>query len=151
VNFLDPLEEKIRDGLADLIEQVEHELRKLARERDRVENSIAELEAKRRAWAHALEATSGSIGSTPGSARDRLPTKRQAVLALLSEDTSKTWRLLEIRRELIRRGWMTETRRSQHALEVAVRAMEDRGELTRPTTGCYRISEPGTGQERLVA
>jgi hypothetical protein len=149
---MEALESDLRDGLKRLVERADAKLADLEREQSRLEEAIAVLEAKRQTWAAALAATASSDSPLANAleATARMPTKRQAVLALLSEDPEQPRQLVEIRRELIRRGWMTETRKSHHALEVAVRAMEDRGELLRPRKGVYVI-RPSANQVYLVA
>jgi hypothetical protein len=69
------------------------------------------------------------------------PPKPQAVLTFLREYPDQSFRLVEIRRELIARGMMADTKAHVHALEVAVRMMEKRGEVTRPRKGIYKLAD----------
>jgi hypothetical protein len=150
---MEALESDLRDGLKRLVERADSNLADMERERRRLDEAIAVLEAKRQTWVAAIAATARSDSAIANALETtaRMPTKRQAVLALLSEDPERPRQLVEIRRELIKRGWMTETRKSHHALEVAVRAMEDRGELLRPRKGVYLLRPPAGEQVYLVA
>ena len=72
-------------------------------------------------------------------------TKREAVLAFLSEAPDLELKLVEIRRALIGRGWLTHGPGSIHALEVAVAGMAERGEIQGVRKGHYRLRTEAPG------
>jgi hypothetical protein len=143
---VEALEARIGDGLAELITAAERELAELHRQRGKLDEQIASYGRKLRTW----ESVRGSLGTKPRRLQvvaDNEPTKREAVLAYLAEQPEAAFRLVEIRKGLIARGWMTSERRAIHALEVAVSGMADRGEIHRVRKGIYRlrIGKGGSG------
>jgi hypothetical protein len=63
-----------------------------------------------------------------------------AVLRFLSETTGRAWRLADLKAALIGRGWLEDSDRARHALQVTVLAMAKRGELEKPRTGYYSLA-----------
>jgi hypothetical protein len=135
---LDSLEAQVDDGLGQLIQAARGELAALERQREDLEKEIAAQARRLRAW----ETARRTLGRQPAQLRavdSEPPTKREAVLALLSQFPSDEFKLIEIRRALIERGWMTHAQ--AHALEVAVIEMARRGEIHRVRKGYY-VFEP---------
>jgi hypothetical protein len=79
------------------------------------------------------------------------PTKPSAVLSLLKQHPNRSFRLIDIRRELIRQGAMEGNERDIHALEVAIRALDQRGVVERVRRGTYRLARLSTAPERTKA
>jgi hypothetical protein len=75
------------------------------------------------------------------------PTKPSAVVSLLKQYPNRSFRLIDIRRELIRQGAMDCNAREIHALEVAVRALDQRGVIERIRRGTYRLAKLGLTAE----
>lgn len=146
VASLELLETRVEDGLGTLIDAARREVEELHRQREQLDREITDKVRKLRAWEYARDSLTrpraGSLVAVP----DELPTKREAVLAFLGEHPDEDFKLIQIRRGLIARGWMAGDAASIHALEVAVRTMEQRGELRRPRKGIYtmrpRAEEP---------
>jgi hypothetical protein len=82
-------------------------------------------------------AAGGRVGGKP------YPAKRLAVLRLLSESPGRALRLSDIRSALVHRGWLEDSDKARHALQVALLGMAKRGELEKPRTGFYRMATDG--------
>jgi hypothetical protein len=133
------LESFVDDGLSKLISAGRADLVDLERRRAGIDREISALARRLRTWESAQRSLVGRTGHLR-LASDQLPTKREAVLALLGESPESEMKLVEIRHALISRGWMTEDHSSSHALEVAVIGMAKRGELRRVRKGYYVLS-----------
>jgi hypothetical protein len=138
------LEAQVEDRLSALIEHTGAEIEQLKRTRVAVEKKIRLLARRRQLYEATLHALSPHSDEHTGEwalrlVPDQLPTKPRAVLAFLSEHPDQDFRLIEIRHALIARGWMGDDKQSAHALEVAVRMLQTRGEIERPRRGVYRI------------
>jgi hypothetical protein len=134
------LEAQMGDGLGALIEATERELAELHRRRDSIDREIGLYARKLRMY----EGVRRSLdGNEPAHlrlvTREVPPTKREAVLAFLTERPDEHFKLIEIRQGLIERGWMTSDKRGIHALEVAVTNMAARGEVHRVRKGIYAL------------
>lgn len=130
------LEAQADDALGQLIDGARARLTGLQEDRDRLDSLIAAESRKIRAWEQARVSITDQgppLRIVPG----QLPTKREAVLELLGEYPDSDFKLIEIRRALIDRGLMTNSQ--AHALEVAVREMERRGEIRRVRKGIYTL------------
>ncbi len=136
---LELLEAQVEDGLGALIGEAERRLTELRTLRAKVELEISVTEAKLGVWHAARRSLNGErhLAAVPR-------TKREAVLRLLGEHPFESFRLVAIREMLVERGWMVNDKNGRHALEVAVRNMEKRGELTRVETGVYKLVPPTT-------
>jgi hypothetical protein len=141
---LAPLEAQANDALAQLIEAGRRRLASLQSERDELDRQIAIEGRKVQAWEHARR----SLAYPPPPLRvvaGQMPTKREAVLSFLAENPDSEFKLVEIRRGLIERGAMTNEQ--AHALEVAVRDMESRGEIRRVRKGIYTLRPRIEGED----
>jgi hypothetical protein len=130
------LEAHADDALGQLIEAGRRRLSDLQLKRDELDREIASEGSRLRAWEHARRSLTDSpvpLRVVPG----QQPTKREAALAFLAEHPDSEFKLIEIRRALIERGAMTNDQ--AHALEVAVREMEARGEIRRVRKGIYTL------------
>jgi hypothetical protein len=136
------LADVVDDGLVRLIEAGRAELAELERRRSAIEVEIASRMRSLKAWESAQRSLAPRTQSLHLTSSAQHPTKREAVLALLSESSSEI-KLADIRRALIERGWMSDDRKSIHALEVAAIAMAERGELRRPRKGFYALATIG--------
>ena len=136
---LDVLEAQVGDGLGQLIAATQRTLAELERRRQEIDAEIAAHGRKLRTWQNVR----GSLGYDKGRqlrlVRDAPPTKREAVLGFLSDYPEGDFKLVEIRRALIERGWMTGEKNDIHALEVAVIGMAERGEIHRIRKGIYTL------------
>lgn len=123
------------------IEAVRQELAALQQQKGSIEAAIRALNARLALWEAARRAADEAgadwhvLVSSEG--RASYPTKREAVLALLSEAPHAEWRLRDIRQELVSRGWLSYDRKAAHALEVAATMMAKRGEIHRVRKGIY--------------
>jgi hypothetical protein len=150
---LDDLEARVGDHLGGLIEGTRRKLTELQRKREELDKEISAYARKLRAYEgfqRSLDPQAPHLRLVGG---DTPPTKREAVLGFLSEDPEGHFKLIEIRRGLLERGWMSSDKRSIHALEVAVIEMERRGEIRRVRKGVYTLrpraedewTDPGIG------
>src|SRR5215208_5261626 len=118
---LHALEEQVADRTADLVRALDREIELLRDRRDRLSREITDLVNKRRLYsAHA-----SGTGRMPRGLRR--VSKPDGILAILREVAPRAMPLREIHEEMVRRGWSIDTRRERHALEVAVRALDNRG------------------------
>jgi hypothetical protein len=145
------LEAQVEDGLGELIAATRLKLTTLQRERDSILREIATYEAKLRVWDATRHSLSGSSGSLHAVTEGRLPTKPEAVLALLGEQPRARFRLAEIRDALIERGWMENTRQARHALEVAALNLAKRGAIQRIQKGVYWLGTPNGAPRQGLA
>jgi hypothetical protein len=97
------------------------------------------------------EAALMDAGSHPGARqRPQHPPKRMAVLRFLSETPGRAWRLADIKVALTKRGWLEDSDRARHALQVTVLGMAKRGEIEKPRTGFYRLATDGSADEATI-
>jgi len=140
---LEVLETEVGERLESLIEAAKFQLAELERDRTQLDGRIDTTVCRLRAW-EAAHRTLGQGSALPSVTR--VPhTKREAALLLLAERPDQELRLVEIRRALIERGWMTNAQ--AHALEVAVAEMAARGEITRVRKGVYSLQASGARSE----
>jgi hypothetical protein len=86
--------------------------------------------------------TSSPTQSPPASPADGArPTRADALLRLLGEDPDRTWKLSELRDELIARGWLEDTREASASLQVTASKLTRAGRIERPEAGHYRAGE----------
>jgi hypothetical protein len=78
----------------------------------------------------------------PAVSADR-PTRADALLRLLAEDPDRTWKLSDLRVELVARGWLEDTREASASLQVTASKLTRAGRIARPGAGRYRAAEPG--------
>ena len=133
---LETLEAEVDHGLGALIVAAKAELSELERQRSQLDEKIAAHTRRIRTW----ETTQRTLRQQPPRLRalESAPaTKRDAVLAFLADYPDDEFKLIDIRRALIERGWMTNAQ--SHALEVAVVGMAQRGEIQRVRKGIYTL------------
>ena len=140
---LEVLETEVGERLESLIEAAKFQLAELERDRTQLDGRIDTTLRRLRAW----EAAYRTLGQGSGlpSVTCVPHTKREAALLLLAERPDQELRLVEIRRALIERGWMTNAQ--AHALEVAVAEMAARGEIARVRKGVYSLQASGARAE----
>jgi hypothetical protein len=112
-----------------VLAEIEHELVAARRQRDALNNRIRELARKR------LRYLDDPRASALASAA--VPPKPVALVGFLREHHGEVFKLVEVRRALIARGWMRDEPRDRHALEVAALALAERGEIRRVRRGVY--------------
>jgi hypothetical protein len=155
-----PIESATQDALLTWIEafptkELETRLTTLLKLRRQLDMEIRFLQAQVLRYRQYLEDLrpdtaqpdqSGAEGETRAATTtdQRHPPKRMAVLRLLSETPGRTWRLADIRKTLVERGWLEDSDRARHALQVALLGMAKRGELEKPRTGFYRLATDET-------
>ena len=109
-------------------------------------------------WEKFQGVLSGSLASstsmTPVSENGQYPHKREAVLKVLGAEPLRTFKLEEIRQEMVDRGWLPDDDAGTHALQVYISNMAKRNEVERPRKGFYRYKLPtfqamtlGVGQD----
>lgn len=64
------------------------------------------------------------------------PRGRDAVIAVMSERPGKTWKVIELKRELLRRGWAP----SPKAVEANLKRMRGLGDVVCPRYGYYKLN-----------
>jgi hypothetical protein len=136
---LEVLETEVDERLTSLIEAAKRQLADLERDRTQLDRRIDTTLRQLRAGQTALRAL--GRGSASPSVALVPHTKRDAVLLFLAEHPFEELRLVEIRRALIERGWMTAAH--VHALEVAITGMAARGEVARVRKGVYSLQAHG--------
>src|SRR4051812_26490676 len=65
------------------------------------------------------------------------PRGRDAVLTIMRERSSRTWKVIELKREMLRRGWAP----SPKAVEATLKRMRDLGDVTCPRYGYYALAD----------
>jgi hypothetical protein len=75
---------------------------------------------------------------------DGSPRGREAVRRVMAEHPRRTWKQVEIFRELKKRGWI-ESGASPAAARVATRRLVTAGGAEKVGVGLYRYKEPDTG------
>ena len=65
------------------------------------------------------------------------PRGREAIRRLMSEEPDRVWKVVELKREVLLRGWAP----SPKAVEGTVRRMDRLGELERSSYGHYRMRQ----------
>ena len=93
-------------------------------------------------------AQTGTVGARP-DASPAYPPKRLAVTRLLAERPSYSWKLSEIRDALVERGWLEDSEKARHALQVVILKMAKSGEVGKPDTGIYTYRPRGSQQVTL--
>lgn len=73
--------------------------------------------------------------------------KRKAVLRLLAEDPGRAWKQSAIKDELVRRGWLDDSKAAAHSLGVTLSKTRERGDIERPKYAHYRITARGMAVE----
>jgi hypothetical protein len=137
---LEVLEAQVGDGLGSLIAATETELAALQGRREEIEREISEYARKLRMYRGLRQSLDGTDTSHLRLVtKEAPPTKREAVLAFMTEHSQGHFKLVEIRQGLLDSGWMTNDKRSIHALEVAVIGMARRGEIHRVQKGTYSL------------
>ncbi len=136
---LEVLETEVDERLESLIEAAKRQVAELERDRTQLDRRIDTTLRRLRAW----ETAHRTLGrGSASSLVARVPhTKREAALLFLAEHPHEELRLVEIRRALIERGWMTDAQ--AHALEVAITGMAARGEIARLRKGVYSLQAQG--------
>ncbi len=136
----DRINDAARDWLRSFpIDEVKRQIADLEREQEGIAEAIAGLRRRLTMWSALSEFTSMESADTPRSGVGQVPSKRDALLALLAEAQGQPSRLVEMREEMIARGWLARTPQAIHALEVAATTLAQRGEVERVKKGVYRL------------
>ena len=67
---------------------------------------------------------------------ERGPRGREAVLRIMSESPGRVWKVIELKREILGRGWAP----SPKAVEANLKRMRQMGEVVCPRYGFYRLA-----------
>jgi hypothetical protein len=70
------------------------------------------------------------------------PRGRRAVLRLMAEDPNRDWKVVELKTELLRRGWAP----TPKAVEASVKRLRREGDLQSPRYGYYKLAR-AAGEE----
>jgi hypothetical protein len=126
------------------VEQIDEAIEKLEDKRREIDDHIALLMNARGMWKD-LQQTAN------GNGNGHKPTKRHAVLALLSSDPDREFKLADIRLALVGQGVMADTDKAAHSLQMTLHNMFKRyGEVERPRPGHYRLARTGTKASDLI-
>ncbi len=120
------------------IDEVKRHIADLERERAAISAEIEDLWRRVTLWS-ALRSLAVSEVTDDASTDMPAPAKRDALLTLLAEAQGQPVRLVEMREEMIARGWLPRTPKAIHALEVAATTLARRGEAERVKKGIYRL------------
>jgi hypothetical protein len=127
-----------------------------------VRERLAELEAEQRRlqgmldlFARKSAAVSGFAGAAPpqedeGKPKNKVVTPyhastREAIKALLNEDPRKKWRLADLKRELVERGWLLPG--SRGAVDAVLPKIIKEGSIKKTGLGVYRGVMNGASAE----
>ena len=97
----------------------------------------------------AAEAAVLDLAPSRGSSSAKLklttspPSKRKMILRRLGENPGESMRLVDLKNELVGRGWLDDTKDAAHSLGVSAYKAFQKGELDRPKHGYYQITEKG--------
>lgn len=108
--------------------------------REQLRDSLRELERTRREIDTMIDQIRNVLALSNGTARS-YPPKREAVLQLMRQRPGRRMALSEIRAELIERGWLPDTKKAGHALQMTVLSLLKEGILERPETGFYVLPQ----------
>jgi hypothetical protein len=64
------------------------------------------------------------------------PRGREAVLRVMSEQPGRIWKVIELKREILARGWSP----SPKSIEASLKRMRDLGDVDSPRYGYYRLT-----------
>lgn len=67
------------------------------------------------------------------------PRGRAAVLRVLREDAARVWKVVDVKREMLRRGWAP----SPKAVEATLKRLRRDGQVESPRYGFYRLAHMG--------
>jgi DNA-binding response OmpR family regulator len=62
----------------------------------------------------------------------------RAVLRIMAEDPRRAWKVVELKREMLRRGWAP----SPKAVEASVKRLRHTGEVVATSYGWYKLARP---------
>jgi len=71
----------------------------------------------------------------------RGPRGREALLRVMTEDPNRTWKVIELKREILARGWAP----SPKAVEANLKRMRDLGDVECPRYGFYKLASATQG------
>lgn len=133
------------------VEQLEARIAELQAEIDKRRDLLAMRERWLEGGAAVAQAPEPSPEPAPAEApapdppavTPERPTRADALLRLLAEDPDRTWKLSDLRVELVARGWLEDTREASASLQVTASKLTRAGRITRPGAGRYRAAEPG--------
>ena len=120
-----------------------------------MEREATELEAKARALRQIVAGIRALNGHAAGITEPRFieqngqvfvaqaldpngPRGRNAVLRVMSERPEHIWKVIELKREILSRGWAP----SPKAVEANLKRMREHGEIVCPRYGYYKLAEP---------
>ena len=86
-----------------------------------------------RSRAFAAHKTLFELGSAPPDA----PRGRDAVRRVMGEDPGRLWKVVDLKKEILRRGWAP----TPKAVEGSVARLREDGEIESPRYGFYRLAE----------
>lgn len=71
------------------------------------------------------------------------PRGREAVVRVMREQPRKIWKVIELKREILRRGWAP----TPKAVEANLKRMRELGEVESPRYGYYRLVEDARAEK----
>ena len=118
-----------------------------------LEREAEEYEARARALRQIVAGVRALNGDSAGITRPRFveqngavfvanemdengPRGRRAVLAIMSERPDHIWKVIELKREMLRRGWSP----TPKAVEASLKRMRELGEVECPAYGYYTLA-----------
>jgi hypothetical protein len=127
------------------------EMERQADEHERAARALRQIVAGVRALnGHAAEITEPRFVEQNGTvfvaqAQDaRGPRGREAILRVMSEDPRRTWKVIELKREILARGWAP----SPKAVEANLKRMRELGDVECPRYAYYRLAAAMSGGDR---
>jgi hypothetical protein len=128
--------EQLQGRIAELQAEIEKRRDLLAMRERWLDGGVAKAEAPE------VSPEPAPVEDPPAVTPER-PTRADALLRLLAEDPDRTWKLSDLRVELVARGWLEDTREASASLQVTASKLTRAGRIERPGAGRYRAAEPG--------
>ncbi len=131
-------------------EQAEHEIQ-------RIDAEIKALQEEQSTW-RTLYGLTRQLGEMPtngqatnGTPGKEIPPLRKAVLSVMTEKPQGLGiRLTELNKDLQERGWLTDSKKDHHRLQMMASTLVKENKLSRPAKGYYELaSESEAGQAAL--
>jgi len=131
-------------------EQAEQEI-------ERIDGEIKALQEEQNTW-RTLYGLTRQLGEIPANGRPanggsvkEIPPLRQAVLSVMTEKPKGLGiRLTELSKDLQERGWLTDSKKDHHRLQMMGSTLVKEKKLSRPAKGYYELaSESDAAQDAL--
>jgi hypothetical protein len=142
---------QIRSVLASVTpEQAEREIA-------RIDEEMRVLQDEQNTWRtlYGLTQQLGGLPSNgngaPSPVSEEIPPLRQAVLSVMNEKRDGTGvRLAELSADLRERGWLSDTKKDAHRLQMMASTLVKENKLFRPAKGVYQLASGVSGAQPVL-